>query len=62
MTSNQTIELRRIARQLAEVAERLDGETIGTKQITKRDAATALNELRTRLLALAEPVQMIETN
>ena len=60
MTSKETIELRTIARRIAELAERLDNETIGTMPITKRDAATELDDLRRRVLRIAEPVQMIE--
>lgn len=55
MTSQDVIELRRIAQQLAVLAERLDNMTIGVQPISKRDAAARLEELRIMLHRVADP-------
>jgi len=55
MTSHDIAELRAIAARMAEVADRLYGETIGGKPITKRQAADAIEDLRIRVRRVADP-------
>ena len=54
MTSNETVNLRRATARLAEIAERLYGETIGLDPITKKEASTQIYDVLGQIRLLTD--------